>query len=153
MVSAQLGCIFRSSAASTADEVGLLLFLYQARSARPSSPVASDCEPGGTTPKEGGQRFQTFSLRRNVAAGLGAVERSPEPRESPTNFTPQPASLRLPLRGTPSTLTPGPPRMGSRACRRLRIRDVHEGGADRRQFVDGRGDESVDGARCRSVAP
>lgn len=149
MVSAQLGRIFRSSANTTADDVGLLLYLYQARSARPSSPVASDGQPGGTTRKEGGQRFQTSGLRRNVA-GVDAVERSPEPR---TNFTPHPASLRLPLRGTPSTVTRGPARTGSRACRRLHIRDVDEGGADRRQLVDGLGDESVDGAGRRSVAP
>lgn len=149
----RLGPILRPRITRTAADVDCTIHRCDARSARWSLPVGSNCEPGEAAPRDRTRRFDASLVQRNLPAGVDACESASRRCESRTRGTPQPAAFQKPHWGTPSPLPPEPARRRSRGCRRLRRRGVDEAGPDRIRDVDGLGDKAVYGALQHAVAP
>jgi hypothetical protein len=124
-----------------------------ARPAQSSPPVGSSSELVSPTRKERSRAIDSCMLQRTLRAGVDEVEGEPRRRASPPRTISRSSGCRELPRGTASRLVREGARRRMRGCIRPRLRDVDDVGADRRQGVDGLGDEPVDGARCRSVAP
>lgn len=112
-------------------------------------------QPRGGRGDSDGPRAALRGIHRS-AQPPGGSERHREPPRAvcvvPTAHA-RPVAVQKSPWGTPRLVTPEPASEGTRACRRVRMRDVDGAGGDRRQHVDGRGDEVVDSALRRSVAP
>jgi hypothetical protein len=149
---AEVGGIFRSSADAMAGEVDAL-HRYEARSVQSSLAVGASSQPGDLTRKDRSRANEPCMLQRTLGARVDAVESDPRRRASPPRITSRSsAGRKLPL-GTSSRLVREGARRRMRGWIRPCLQDVDDVGMDRRQGVDGLGDEPVDGAQCRSVVP
>lgn len=149
---ARLGAKYRSRAGKLAGDIDPPRCLDPARPAQSGTPVGSSSEPADPTRKDRSRAINSCMLQRTLRAGVDAAESEPRRRALPPRSTSRSSACRELLRGTASRLVREGARRRMRGCIRPRLRVVDVVGADRRQGVDGLGDEPVDGARCRSGA-
>ena len=150
--SARLDPVLRRRVGTRADDVDRPIYRVRARSAQSSSPVGSSREPGEATPTDRRWSSAASIPLCNLSARVDAIERAPGRGAWRTRSTPRPAAFRTLPPGTSSRLVREGARRRMRGCIRPCLHDVDDVGVDRRQGVDGLGADSVDGARCRSVA-
>jgi hypothetical protein len=149
---ARLGAKFPSRAGRLAGDIDPPGCLDHARPAQSSSPVGSSSEPVNPTRKDRSRASDSCMLQCTLRAGVDGVESEPRRRALPPRTISRSAACRELPRGTASRLVREGARRRMRGCIRPRLRDVDDVEADRREGVDGLGDEPVDGTRCRSVA-